>query len=119
GGTLIPGLYDMHAHATYDSGLFQLASGITTIREMGNYNDLYARLQPRVESGQVAGPRMVASGILEGHSEHALNMGFQPDTLEQALEAVRWYADHGYDMIKVYSSFDPEWVAPVVREAHR
>ena len=119
GGTLIPGLYDMHAHASLDSGLFQLAAGITSIREMGNYNSFFLKVRPMVESGRIAGPRMTPAGILEGHSEYALNMGFKPNSLEEALADVRWYADNGYDLIKFYSSFTPEWVAPVTREAHR
>lgn len=119
GGTLIPGLYDMHAHASLSSGLFELAAGITSIREMGNYNDFFLKIRPMVESGQIAGPRMTPSGILEGHSQYALNMGFKPNTLEEALSEVRWYADNGYDLIKFYSSFNTAWVAPVAAEAHR
>jgi imidazolonepropionase-like amidohydrolase len=119
GGTLMPGLYDMHAHAALDSGLYELAAGITSIREMGNYNDFFLKLRPMVESGLIAGPRMTPSGILEGHSEYALNMGFKPNSLEEALADVHWYADHGYDLIKFYSSFTPAWVKPVAAEAHR
>jgi len=119
GGTLMPGLNDMHAHLSLDSGLFWLAAGVTSIREMGSYNDFYHRVAPLVDKGIIAGPRMTPSGILEGDSQYALNMGFKPKTLDDALADVHWYADHGYDMIKFYSSFDPKWVAPVAAEAHR
>jgi hypothetical protein len=35
------------------------------------------------------------------------------------LKAVRWYADRGYWQIKIYNSFNPDWVAPVAAEAKR
>lgn len=119
GGVLLPGLYDMHSHAALDSGLFLLAAGVTSTRDMGNYNDFMAELRPMIEAGEIASPRLTIGGILEGRSEYALNMGFQPETLEEALEAVRWYADAGYQIVKFYSSFNPEWVKPAAREAHR
>jgi hypothetical protein len=119
GGTLMPGLYDMHTHAKMDTGLFHIAAGVTSTRDMGNYNDFFLSLYPKVESGEIASPRLTPAGILEGHSQYALNMGFKPDSVEEAFENVRWYADHGYQMIKFYSSFNPDWVKPVAEEAHR
>ncbi len=32
---------------------------------------------------------------------------------------MRWYSDHGYRQMKIYNSFNPDWVAPVATEAHR
>lgn len=119
GGTLLPGLYDMHSHAKLDSGLFHIAAGVTSTRDMGNYNDFLLDLLPKIESGKIASPRLTPAGILEGHSKYALNMGFKPKSLQDALTDVRWYADRGYQMIKFYSSFNPDWVKPVAAEAHR
>lgn len=119
GATLLPGLYDMHSHAKFDSGLFHIAAGVTSTRDMGNYNDFFLDLYPKVVSGEIASPRLTPAGILEGHSQYALNMGFKPDSMEEAFANVRWYADHGYQMIKFYSSFNPDWVKPVAAEAHR
>src|SRR5262249_54406444 len=41
------------------------------------------------------------------------------DTLDEALNDVRWYADHGYWQIKIYNSMTPDWVKPIAAEAHR
>jgi len=32
---------------------------------------------------------------------------------------VRWYAEHGYWQVKLYNSFNPDWIAPVAAEAKR
>ncbi|MBB4857952.1 hypothetical protein HNO88_001266 [Novosphingobium chloroacetimidivorans] len=119
GGTLYPGLHDMHSHSTLDMGLFYLASGITATRDMGNDNRFLQELLDRIDAGEIAWPRIVPSGFLEGRSAFSARNGFIPDTLKDALADVNWYADHGYAEIKIYNSFTPEWVRPVAAEAHR
>jgi imidazolonepropionase-like amidohydrolase len=119
GGTLVPGLHDMHSHTTLLSNLFNLAAGVTATRDMGNDNDLLPGWIERVESGALAGPRIVSNGFLEGRSPHSARLGFVVATLEEALEKVRWYAERGYWQIKIYNSMNPDWVAPIAAEAHR
>ncbi|HJT98024.1 MAG TPA: hypothetical protein VJ696_06880, partial [Rhodanobacteraceae bacterium] len=36
GGTLVPGMHEMHAHVGQDSALLNLMAGVTTMRDMGN-----------------------------------------------------------------------------------
>lgn len=119
GGTLMPGLADMHSHTSLDSGLFYLAAGVTTTRDMGNKNSFLLDLLPRLETGEIAGPHIVPDGFIEGRSPYSARNGFIPDTLDDAFKAVRWYADRGYREIKIYNSFNPDWVKPVAAEAHR
>jgi hypothetical protein len=119
GGTLIPGLHDMHHHTTLSSLLFNLAVGVTGVRDMGNDNERLLRIVDGLESGRLAGPRIVRNGFLEGRSPYSARNGFIADTLPQAIDDVHWYADHGYWQIKIYNSFPPDWVAPVAAEAHK
>lgn len=119
GGTLVPGLHDMHHHVSLQSNLFNLAAGVTAIREMGNDNETLLTWNRLIDEGRLAGPRIVRNGFLEGRSPYSARNGFIADSLEQALADVRWYADHGYWQIKIYNSFNPDWVAPVAAEAHR
>ncbi len=119
GGTLLPGLHDMHSHSSLRSGLFYLAAGVTSTRDMGNDNEMLLDLTRKIEAGELAGPRIVRAGFLEGRSPHSARHGFIVESLEDALEAVRWYADHGYWQIKIYNSMNPDWVAPIAEEAHR
>lgn len=119
GGTLVPGLHDMHSHTSLASNLFNLAAGVTATRDMGNDNQALLSMVEGLESGRLAGPRIVRNGFLEGRSPYSARNGFIADTLPQAIDDVRWYADHGYWQIKIYNSFPPDWVGPVAAEAHR
>ncbi len=119
GGTLLAGLYDMHSHSSMDSGLFYLAAGVTSTRDMGNDNALLAEIRRATEAGELAGPRITAAGLIEARSPYSARLGFVVDSQQQALEAVRWYAAHGYHEIKTYNSMNPDWVVPIVTEAHK
>lgn len=119
GGTLVPGLHDMHSHTSLSSNLFNLAAGVTATRDQGNDNDQLLAMMEGLAAGRLAGPRIVRNGFLEGRSPYSARNGFIADSLEDALKDVRWYADRGYWQIKIYNSFNPDWVAPVAAEAHR
>lgn len=119
GGTLMAGLHDMHTHISAGTGPFHLAAGVTTVRDMGNHNALLLDLIPQMDSGQLPGPSIVPSGLIEGISPHSARTGVRPESLEDALDAVRWYADRGYHRIKIYNSVDPAWAAPIAAEARR
>lgn len=119
GGTLMAGLHDMHSHNSAESGLFYLAAGVTTVRDLGNDNDVLLDLTKRIEAGELPGPRIVRAGFLEGRSPFSARHGFIPESIPDALDRVRWYADHGYRQIKIYNSFNPDWIKPVAAEAHR
>lgn len=119
GGTLVPGLHDMHSHSTLQSGLFYLAVGVTSTRDMGNDNSFLPRLMTEIKEGEIAGPRITPNGFLEGKSQYSAHLGLIPESLPEALRDVHWYADRGYFQIKIYNSMNPDWVRPIADEAHR
>lgn len=119
GGVLSPGLHDMHSHTTLSSNLFYLAAGVTATRDQGNDNEDLLAMVDDLETGKLAGPRIVRNGFLEGRSPHSARNGFVADTLEDALKDVSWYADRGYWQVKIYNSMNPDWVAPIAAEAKR
>ncbi len=119
GGTLLPGLHDMHNHNSSWSGPLHIASGVTTVRDMGNDNDALRSLVQRFDSGENLGPHVSMRGFLEGRSPFSARGGFVVEQLKVALDKVRWYADHGYAGIKIYNSMTPDWVKPIAAEAHR
>jgi hypothetical protein len=119
GGTLLPGLFDLHVHYGTWDGPLDLASGVTTVRDMGNTDALLDVTLGGIESGALMGPSVVRSGFIEGRSQFAARDGFVADSLPAALEAVRWAAERGYIQVKLYNSLPPDWVAPVAAEAHR
>lgn len=118
GGTVIPGLYDMHSHSTLTSGLWYLAAGVTNTRDMGNDNGFLLDLIPKINTGTIAGPRITRNGFLEGRSPYSARDGFVVDSEADALEKVRWYKAHGYWQIKIYNSMNPAWVPAIAKEAH-
>jgi imidazolonepropionase-like amidohydrolase len=118
GGTLVPGLHDMHSHSTLQSGLLYLAAGVTSTRDMGNDNSFLLSLITQIDSGEIAGPRITPNGFLEGKSQYSARTGFVAESITEALRDVHWYADRGYFQIKIYNSMNPEWVKPIADEAH-
>lgn len=119
GGTLVPGLFEMHGHLAQQDALMNLLAGITSVRDMGNTNEVLDVLIDRIGKGEVAGPRIVRSGFIEGKSPFSSATGKLVETEEQAIEAVRWYSARGFWQVKLYNSMDPKWAPAVVAEAHR
>jgi imidazolonepropionase-like amidohydrolase len=118
GRTLLPGLYDMHDHEGPWRALLQIASGVTTGRDLANDNERLAELIMRIEAGEFVGPRIVRAGFIEGESPHSARSGIVVGDLQAAKDAVDWYAQRGFRQIKIYNSFRPDWVAGVAAHAH-
>lgn len=119
GGSLIPGLWDMHGHMGDDDALINVLAGVTSVRDMGNEIDVLEPLREKIESGVLAGPRISMSGFIEGVSETNNSTGELAATEEEAVDLVRMYADRGgYHQIKIYSSVKGEWVEAMAAEAH-
>jgi hypothetical protein len=118
GKTLLPGLFDLHVHAGPLDGLLNIASGVTSVRDMGNSIEELQRLQTQWESGVAIGPRVWKSGIIDGRGQYQVPTGLYADTLEEALAAVNRYADLGYIQIKLYSSLKPEFFPAIAKTAH-
>jgi len=118
GGTLIAGMYEMHAHLGSSDALLDVAAGITTVRDMGNDNAVLDKLVDQIDSGTIGGPHVIRSGFIEGKSPFSANNGILVDSEEKAVEAVRWYGARNYWQIKSYNSMNPAWVPAMAKEAH-
>jgi imidazolonepropionase-like amidohydrolase len=166
GATLLPGLIDMHTHLTFDLGSLgyeglgistarealhgarnarrTLEAGFTTVRNLGASDYADIALRDAINDGDVAGPRMVASGpalgITGGHcDENLLPPAFhlQADGVADGVEAVqhkvREVIKYGADVIKVCatggvlskgddpnaSQYTLEEMKAIVTDAHR
>ena len=118
GETLLPGLFDMHVHAQALDGLLNIASGVTSVRDMGNDIDELKHLQDQWDSGAAIGPRVWKAGFIDGRGPFQAPTGLYADAPEEAQAAVNRYADLGYVQIKVYSSLKPELFPGIVKAAH-
>ena len=118
GKTLLPGLFDMHVHASADDGLLNIASGVTTVRDMGNDLNELAHTQKLWADGEAIGPRVWKAGFIDGKGPFQAPTGIFVETEEEALKAVDLYADKGFVQIKLYSSLNPAFVPAIVKRAH-
>ncbi len=119
GGTLVPGMFEMHAHTGESSALLNVLAGVTSMRDMGNNNEVLAALIARIESGELIGTRIVRSGFIEGRSPFNSNNGRLVSSQAEGLDAVRWYAARGFWQVKLYNSIDPAWSPALIAEAKR
>jgi cytosine/adenosine deaminase-related metal-dependent hydrolase len=119
GKTLLPGLWDMHAHLFREDAFLDIAAGVTTIRDMGNPIDDLAKLRAQIQDGTQIGPRIVMAGFIDGPGPFEGPIKVLAATPEEARARVDRYADLGYVQIKIYSSVKPELVPIIAEEAHK
>ena len=147
GGTLLPGLFNSHAHLAWDgvhdlarqslddspeisayksagNMLVSLRSGVTTVRDLGmNTANLHAK--QAVEQNIFPGPRLLVTGeaIVQtgGHTYWCCREASGPDEMRRA---VRDQVRAGADLIKIMAchdtlEFTDEELAAVIDESHR
>ena len=119
GKTLMPGLWDMHAHVSPNDGMLNLAAGVTTVRNLANDTDELLARRKRIEEGTELGTRIVMAGFMDGSGPYQGPTKVLVDDEKTGREWVDKYAALGMVQIKLYSSLKPELVAPIAEEAHR
>ena len=119
GKTILPGLWDMHAHFEQaEWGPAYLAAGVTTVRDCGNEFEYIDAIQGAIDGGKGVGPHILKAGIIDGPG--AMGLGIvRAATPEEAVAIVRKYKEHGFAQIKIYSSVTPAVVKAICDEAHR
>jgi hypothetical protein len=119
GKTIMPGLWDMHAHFQQaEWGPAYLAAGATTVRDCGNEFGYINAIQKAIDNGEGIGPHILKAGIIDGKGSYTLGV-VTADTKEEAIAAVERYKDNGFAQIKIYSSVKPAIVKAICDEAHR
>ena len=82
-----------------------LASGVTTIRDLGCYDNVDIEIRDFVRSGRVIGPDMFVSGpMLTMTGGHAHTVGVEVDGIDECLKAVRKRLKSGVDLVKVMAT---------------
>lgn len=119
GKTILPGLWDMHAHFEQaEWGPAYLAAGVTTVRDCGNEFEYINAIKSAIDGGRGVGPNILKAGIIDGKGPMSLGI-IQADTKEEAIKAVDRYKENGFAQIKIYSSVKPAIVKAICDEAHR
>jgi imidazolonepropionase-like amidohydrolase len=119
GKTILPGLWDMHAHfEQVEWGPIYLAAGVTTVRDCGNELEFITAVRDAVAQGRGLGPRLLLAGVVDGTGPLALGVE-RVDTPAQAKEWVDKYHAAGFQQMKIYSSVKLDELKLVAEEAHR
>ena len=119
GRFLMPGMWDMHVHFSGQAdGLLDIASGVTTVRDLANNPEVLAARIKSIEAGTDIGPRIIKAGIIDGPGPFAGPTKALADTEEKAQAIVDEYARTGHEQIKIYSSIKPELMPAIARMAH-
>ena len=118
GATIIPGLWDMHAHAAQIEWLpAYLGAGVTTFRDMGGEQPYLTAMRDQVASGRGLGPRVLLAGLVDGDAAGAFG-AVVASTAEQGRAIVDRYKAARFDQMKLYSLLQPEVVSAIAARAH-
>jgi imidazolonepropionase-like amidohydrolase len=118
GKTIVPGLWDMHAHVEQvEWGPVYLAAGVTTVRDCGNEMDFVTSVRDTIDGGKGLGPRILLACFVDGDGTGSIGTSRLRDeagipSLIARLKEARC------SQVKIYSSLDPKLIAPLARAAH-
>jgi imidazolonepropionase-like amidohydrolase len=125
GQFVLPGLIDAHVHLAgsgeadsqfeaedgamalkiLSNAQKNLAAGITTVRDLGGWNEIEFVVRESIQRGEFAGPRMCLAGrfisITEAGAEYYKGMYRVADGVDEIRKAVREQVMHGADLIKI------------------
>ena len=119
GKTIMPGLWDMHAHFEQaEWGPAYLAAGVTTVRDCGNEYEYINAIKEAIDSHKGVGPLILKAGIIDGAGPRGLGI-VRAHTKEEVVTVVNMYKNNGFAQIKIYGSVKPEIVKAICDEAHR
>lgn len=124
GKFLIPGLWDMHVHASWPPGVdriflpMMLANGVLGAREMhAAPASAIVAIKRELATGSRAGPRLFVAGTAVDGPNSYLPGARIVRSADEARAAVRDLKGEGVDFIKVYSSLPKDLYLAVAAEA--
>jgi imidazolonepropionase-like amidohydrolase len=123
GKTVMPGMWDMHTHlfptSQLTSGPAQLATGLTTVRDLASDLDVAVSHRNRAATGAILSPRIVLAGFLDGPGRWAGPSEAIVSTEAEALAWIARYDSLGYRQIKLYNLVQQDLVPAIAAETHR
>jgi len=120
GKFLVPGFWDMHVHTDAPGARevipLYAQNGVTGVRDMGSTWDSIRTWRRDIASGELVGPRIIASGpYLEGgETPIALTLARTPDEGRAGVDSL---VGMGADFVKVHGRLSPETYFAIARHA--
>src|SRR5579872_1753327 len=119
GKTLLPGLWEMHAHfAQVEYGPAYLAAGVTTARDCGGEFEFITAVRDQIVYHNGLGPFLVLAGLVDGSGPGTFGVNWA-DTPGQGRDMVAKYRAAGFAQMKIYNQIKPEVLSAITDEAHR
>ena len=119
GKTLMPGLWDMHAHSNQVQWApAYLAGGVTTIRDNGNEIEFATAFRDGIANDGLLGPDILLAGMTDGAGAKG-NGIIRATNAEEAQAVVDRYHSLGYVQMKIYNSVAPEVLKVLAEEGHK
>ncbi len=118
GRTLIPGLWDMHAHSNQVQWApAYLAGGVTTIRDLGNELEFATAFRDAIDLDGAMGPDILLAGMVDGAGITG-NGVIRATTPAEARDVVALYHEHGYKQVKIYTAIEADVLRVLTSETH-
>jgi imidazolonepropionase-like amidohydrolase len=119
GKTIIPGLWDNHAHLHQIEWIpTYFAAGVTSVRDMGSEWPLLVAMRNALRSQKIIGPNLFFAGLIDGPGPQGFGE-FSAATPDEGRALVRRYHDMGFEMMKIYLALAPDVTAAICDEAHK
>lgn len=119
GATLLPGLWEMHAHfAQVEWGPAYLAAGVTSARDCGGEFEFITAVRDLINRGRGLGPHLLLAGLVDRSGTGTFGVNYA-DTPEQGRAQVARYKAAGFSQMKIYSRIQPDVLRAITEEAHR
>ena len=119
GATLLPGLWEMHAHfAQVEYGPAYLAAGVTTARDLGGEFEFLTAVRDAINNRHALGPHLILAGLVDGSGTGTFGTTWA-DSPEQGRAVVGKYKAAGFAQMKIYNRIKPDVLRAIAAEAHR
>jgi len=118
---VVPGYIDVHNHSSFDAEMRSyVKNGVTTVRFAGVNQDAVVAIRDRVESGQVAGPRILSCGpMLDKHPPSYPQWTSPVSTVEEAVTTARKLLEEdGVEALLVVQQITPDMLKAIADIAH-
>ena len=118
GKTIVPGLWDMHAHVSQiEWAPAYLGAGVTSVRDMGGESGFLAAFRDTLASARAIGPQLLLAGLVDGPGPNGFGsvIAATPDEGRAIVDA---YRAQGFRQIKLYNSITAPVAGAIIRRAH-
>ena len=118
GKTLLPGLWDMHAHVSHvEWAPAYLAAGVTSVRDMGGEAEFLTALRDALGGVGAVGPGLLLAGLIDGPGPNGFGR-IIASTPDEGRSLVDTYHRLKFEQIKLYGSITAPVAGAVIRRAH-